>query len=128
MNLLYWYKFTLPLHEFYFYIAILFWSCLRYYYFKQNELKIDTEFIRDFDRFDVLLTAENPYYKALSKEGKEKFIARLTAIRNEIEFQGREDFEVKEEHEILISACIAQLTFGFDKPVIPYLCRSRFNC
>ncbi|MEW6468255.1 MAG: zinc-dependent peptidase [Bacteroidota bacterium] len=52
------------------------------------------------------------YYQGLSPGGRKKFIQRLFNIMVTKYFDGRDGLEVTEEMKVLISACIAQATFG----------------
>jgi MtfA peptidase len=111
--------------EFYFYGLVLLWGILRYHFIQKNRMESEDEFhyppIVNFEFYDTLLSKEIPYYNSLSQDGKHYFIGRLKEIRSNIEIQGREDFIVTKEVEVLISACIAQLTFGFKSPIMPTL-------
>ncbi|MCG9879346.1 MAG: zinc-dependent peptidase [Bacteroidia bacterium] len=74
-----------------------------------------------FNYFDTLLSSEMPYYTKLSINGKYKFIHRMLEVKAQTEFRSRENFELTNEVEYLISACITQLTFGFKSPIMPFL-------
>ena len=54
------------------------------------------------------------YYHLLEDHEQHAFIARLTYIRSSKKFNGR-GIEITEEMEILVSAAIAQLTFGLSE-------------
>jgi hypothetical protein len=113
---------VIPIHEILFYGIVLFWAILRYHVLKKPEdIPEETYIIPGFTHYNSLLEEKNPYYKELSETGRKKFVSRLRLIRDEIEFQSREDFNVTEEVRVLISACITQLTFGFEKPILPNL-------
>jgi len=107
-------------YELFFYCLVISWGVLRYHYFNKH-IENDECRIPNFNEYNTLLEKENPYYANLTINGRLKFISRLREIRDNIEVQGREDFEVTEEVVVLISACIAQLTYGFNSPVVPIL-------
>lgn len=71
--------------------------------------------IKVYTHYDGFVSKRIPYYNALSEEGKRRFIRRCTEVRRSLVFQGREGFSITPEVEILISACITQLTFGFGR-------------
>ena len=53
------------------------------------------------------------YYQKLDPIGRNKFVERCIEIQSQIEFQTREELELSNEMKMHVSACIAQLTFGF---------------
>ncbi|OYU96085.1 MAG: hypothetical protein CFE21_06645 [Bacteroidetes bacterium B1(2017)] len=115
-------KSIIPYHEVLFYGIVLVWGLLRYHYFKsKNDDYAESWDVPNFPQYDTLLQNKNPYYAKLSMPGKLKFISRIRLIREELEFQGREDFEITEEVKVLLCASITQLTFGFNSPTIPML-------
>ncbi len=111
--------------EFTFYVLLTVWQYLKYFVWKPK-----SEFEKqnpnyytasNFNEIDALISAKNPYYAGLSYLGKVKFQGRLKFVKSAIQIQGREDFEITKEVRTLICACITQLTFGFNKPVMPFL-------
>lgn len=104
--------------EFLFYLTVLIAALTRYHWrshtkaFHQADPWI-------FEQYDQVIGMHIPYYAALSPAGKQHFVARAYQVQGEIRIEGREEFEVTEEVRILVCACIAQLTFGFDKPGLP---------
>ncbi len=115
-------NYTIPIHEIIFYVFVIIWGIVRFKVFGEKE-KYGESFsnFAGFYEYNKLLESKNPYYKGLSEKGKHKFAHRTFLIKSEIEFQEREDFVITDEVKILISGCIAQLTFGFSNPLIPNL-------
>lgn len=113
------------LNEFIFYLLILTWGIGRYHLIHRNRINKQENTTYsippNFSFYHSILEAKMPYYVQLSSNGKKKFVHRVQHIRDNLEFQAREDFQITEEVEILISACNAQLTFGFISPIMPYL-------
>ncbi len=66
-----------------------------------------------------VLVGLNPYYKALSKEGKSKFISRLIVVLQQKSIRAREGEVDTLEKRIVILAALVQLTFGLQKFSIP---------
>lgn len=111
--------------ELIFYVSFWVWGFARYHILHHKRLfnlyhSHDTKPIQ-FDYLDALLNAEMPYYTKLSIDGKYKFIHRMLEVKSQTEFRARENFELTDEVEYLISACITQLTFGFKSPIMPFL-------
>lgn len=115
----------LTINEFVFYALVLAWGWVRYHLLHNNRIQdlntkeypIDAQ----FQYYNDILIQDIPYYNQLSEAGKHKFIYRLKQVWESLEFQAREDFNLTKENEILIAACVTQLTFGFKSPIIPYL-------
>jgi len=83
--------------------------------FFYNRVKWHTSIDRnEYLRISKMLKRYVPYFTALSANGKAKFINRLKHIQEEKAFVGREGLQVTEEMKLLISAAIAQITFGLD--------------
>ena len=59
-----------------------------------------------------IILKEFPMIRHWTAANRAKFIWRTMRIREQKHFHGQEGFEVIAEHEIIISATIAQLTFG----------------
>jgi len=59
-----------------------------------------------------IILKEFPIVHHWTAANKAKFIWRTMRIREQKHFHGHEGFEVTAEHEIIISATIARLTFG----------------
>ncbi len=108
-----------------FYAGLSTWQYYKYHVWKpkndSQRLNPDDPATRNFEFYDQIIAAKNPYYAALSIEGKSHFQSRMLQVKHSIEVQGREDFTVTEEVRILICACITQLTFGFHQPHMPFL-------
>lgn len=111
--------------ELLFYTALSAWQFLKYQVWKPNLDKQiqarDSYTPPGFKNYDSLLQSKNPFYAGLSQMGKVVFVSRLREIRDEIEIQGREGFEVTDEVRVLVCGCIAQLTYGYDEPHMPFL-------
>ncbi|MFH1119692.1 MAG: zinc-dependent peptidase [Bacteroidota bacterium] len=61
---------------------------------------------------DVVLNEKYRYYKNLSPQGRNKFLARLTYVLNKVQFTGYEGLEVTEEMKICVLFAKIQLTYG----------------
>lgn len=113
------------INEFVFYVLVIALGIGRYHLLHRNRIqnlgRIDIPFDPHFQFYDEILQVHIPYYNKLSLSSKKLFVYRLKMVRENIEFQSREEFNVTIEVEVLISACITQLTFGFKSPIIPYL-------
>ncbi len=105
------------------YSIILIWALSRYYwYFELTETEVLAEFSAiQYTEYDAILNTRMPYYHKLSAAGKAKFIGRLVYIMDRVPVIGREGFEVNTTEKVFIASCITQLTFGFNKPHIPFL-------
>jgi Mlc titration factor MtfA (ptsG expression regulator) len=115
-------NYTIPIHEIIFYVFVIIWGIIRFKVFGEKEKYGESvNNFTGFYEYNKLLENNNPYFKSLSDKGKHKFVHRTLLIQSELEFQGREDFVITDEVKILISGCIAQLTFGFSNPLIPNL-------
>ncbi len=67
-----------------------------------------------FELYSKLLNEKFPYFKLLNDKEQRLFVSRLRYIRNHKNFRSRDtELVVTEEMEILFSAAIAQLTFGW---------------
>lgn len=62
---------------------------------------------------DALFTREFHYYRLLNEKEQHEFILRSIDIKNDLIFEAREDLELTDEMCYLLSASMAQLTFGF---------------
>ena len=84
--------------------------------FYYNRIKHGTPISKErHDKIDHLLSERFAYYGDLSEDGKAKFINRLWYILNNKSFIPKEGMNIEIEHKILLSASIAQVTFGFKK-------------
>lgn len=73
--------------------------------------------------WDYLFSSRIPFYKHLDEEGKDKFINRVHEFMKSKRFVGFNDFEVLQEHRLLISACGVQLTFGLEEFTLSHIDR-----
>ena len=91
------------------------WQILR-----ENEIK------EAMQQADTILQSRVGYYRRLSQQGKDRFLARLQVILATKRFYGKEGLKLTPEIEVLTSAAIVQITFGlrsfsldrFDKIVV----------
>ncbi|MCB0396846.1 MAG: zinc-dependent peptidase [Flavobacteriales bacterium] len=89
--------------------------------FIHNRIRQQTRISRpEFIFIDRLLCDRMTYYAALDIKGRARFVNRLVAIREQKSFKGMEDLEVTDEMRILISATIAQITFGLNEYAITH--------
>lgn len=111
------------MNELYIYSAIILWGYLRYYHFRRNDenKEYSPNDIPEFTLCDNIIASKIPYYRNLSSEGKQIFISRVMMIKDEIDIRGETGFQITEEVKVLVSACITQLTYGFEDPRIPFL-------
>ena len=65
-----------------------------------------------------LFTREFSYYGFLKEAEQQEFVLRCVDIKSSLEFEAREDVELTEEMCLLLSASLAQLTFGFKDYVL----------
>jgi Mlc titration factor MtfA (ptsG expression regulator) len=70
-------------------------------------------------RIHRLMTALNPYYHNLGKEGKAKFIGRLIVLLQQKKFRAKEGEVDSTEKRIIILGALVQLTFGLAKFTLP---------
>jgi len=71
---------------------------------------------------EQIIKSRMSYYGLLSGEEREKFLTRTYQIMNSLNFVSREEgFEVTDEMRVLISASMAQLTFGWTEIKPPHL-------
>lgn len=69
-----------------------------------------------FEIYFRLLHNKFPYFRLLNEEEQRNFVNRLRYVRDHKNFRSRDNnLVVTEEMEILFSASIVQLTFGFGK-------------
>lgn len=102
----------------FFSVALLLFVLRRYYLrlpMARFSIKVPSQV---YHHYETIISKHIGYFNQLSEDGKRKFISRAIEIRRSLIFQGREGFVITPEVEILLSACMAQLTFGFAKPVI----------
>lgn len=69
----------------------------------------------------TILKQKNSYFKNLSSEAQEIFVARLFNFMEDKKFIGREGMVVTDEIKVLISAAAIQLTFGLKDYMISHL-------
>lgn len=60
-----------------------------------------------------VLSEKIPYYSWLSATQRKKFLFRVDEVRKEKHFVAMEDMVLTDEHEILISAMLVMVTFGY---------------
>ena len=65
-----------------------------------------------------LLTREFSYYSLLKEAEQQEFVLRCVDIKSNLEFEAREELELTDEMSLLLSASMAQLTFGFKDYVL----------
>ena len=71
---------------------------------------------------EVLIAARMTYYHMLTDEEKVRFLSRTSQLRRSLAFVSREEgFDVSDEMRVLISASLAQLSFGWDELKPPHL-------
>ncbi|MCB0430977.1 MAG: zinc-dependent peptidase [Flavobacteriales bacterium] len=81
--------------------------------FYHNKIRQRTPITREvFMQVHALLLERMEYYRNLDTKGQARFIHRLMIIRDQKQFHGREGLEVTFEMEVLISASVAQITYG----------------
>ncbi|MCX6294832.1 MAG: zinc-dependent peptidase, partial [Bacteroidetes bacterium] len=68
-----------------------------------------------------LLKQKNSYFKNLSSEAQEVFVARIYNFMADKSFNGREGLVITDEIKVLISASAIQLTFGLKDYMISHL-------
>ncbi len=68
-----------------------------------------------------LLKQKNTYFKNLSPDAQEIFVARLFHFMEDKKFIGREGIVITDEIKVLISAAAIQLTFGLKDYMISHL-------
>lgn len=70
-------------------------------------------------RIHRLMSALNPYYAGLTKEGKSKFLGRLIVLLQQKQFRAKEDEIDTIEKRIVILGALTQLTFGLKNFNLP---------
>lgn len=60
-----------------------------------------------------LLLQKVPYFVGLKPNQRKRFLFRVRQVRNEKRFIAMEDMVLTEEHEVLISAMLVMVTFGY---------------
>jgi Mlc titration factor MtfA (ptsG expression regulator) len=71
------------------------------------------------DEFDHALSRYNPYYRSLSRAGKDRFLERVLKFMETKRFQ-YVDVEAEDNMPLLISAAAIQLTFGLDRYLLDH--------
>jgi len=109
--------------EYILYAIILVWALSRYYwYFNWSNEEVYEDYTPDqFARYDLILKEKLPYYSKLSDSGKLNFVGRLIHVMERVPIIGREGINPTESDKVFIAGSITQLTFGFNKPNIPFL-------
>lgn len=103
------------------YLLLFIYALYRYHL--SNELD-DEWFVKEEDLFvkcNGIIKEHITYYRQLSETGKHRFVLRSLKIKESITFKGREGFVITDEVKILLSASLAQLTFGFQRPDFPFM-------
>lgn len=102
---------------------IFVWAYVRYFHLVKDDdfyeyYEIDHS---TFFQYDQFYKKNIPYYNNLNENNKNKFIERSIFFSGKIEIQTREDLVYTDEMDLFICGCIAQLTFGFNKPNLSLL-------
>lgn len=103
------------------YVVLLLYALYRYHLSSEAE---EDWFVHEetiFNKYNNIIEKYITYYRHLSEVGKHRFISRCLKIKTAIEFRGREGFEMTDEAKILLSASLAQLTYGFQRPDFPFM-------
>jgi Mlc titration factor MtfA (ptsG expression regulator) len=82
------------------------------------------ETVRHHEQFEFchqVLSERFHYYSLLSYSEKKTFVKRTRHIVQTKNFFGDHDFEITDDMRVLVSATLAQLTFGFDDFALPGL-------
>lgn len=69
----------------------------------------------------LLFSEKINFYKYLNQDGRDLFIARVQEFMMSKLWLGFNDFELKQEHRLLISACGVQLTFGLKEFTLSHI-------
>jgi Mlc titration factor MtfA (ptsG expression regulator) len=69
--------------------------------------------------FEALLARYNPYFKSLSKTGRERFLRRVLLFMELKKFE-YVDIDPEESMPLLVSAAAVQLTFGLENFLLDY--------
>ncbi|MFZ4798859.1 MAG: zinc-dependent peptidase [Bacteroidia bacterium] len=102
---------------------IFVWAYVRYFHLVKDDgfyenYEMDNSYFFEYNQF---YKNHIPYYNSLDDNNKNKFIARSVFFSSKIEIQTREDLVYTNEMDLFICGCIAQLTFGFNKPNLSLL-------
>ena len=102
------------------YILLFVYALIRYHFNLENApvRPVENEV---FMRYDEVIKHHLVYYNHLSETGKHRFINRCVLIKQSLRFQGREGFTITDEVRILLSACLTQLTYGFQRADLPFM-------
>src|SRR5688500_4177617 len=105
-----------PMHELLFYpiftfVLLLFTWKIKLPWSTSSDPELHAD-MTDFPYVHNILKTRNPYYLALSHEGKQKFYRRIQAFNSSKEYRGMNGLHVTPEMKTIIAASAAQLTFG----------------
>jgi MtfA peptidase len=86
---------------------------------RYNRLRVDRLIDARYKDFDSLLSRNNPYYRSLTPEGRDRFLRRVLLF---IEGKNFEYIDIRREEAmpLLVSAAAVQLTFGLDHFQLDY--------
>jgi MtfA peptidase len=84
-----------------------------------KDRKLRQLFLTRHQDYDELLSRHNPYYKSLSKTGKDRF---LTRVLHFVEVKNFDyiDVDPEESMPLLVAAAAIQLTFGLEHYLLDY--------
>lgn len=84
--------------------------------FLNNRIRYNTKISRkEFTMVDSFLIENYHYYKHLSDSGRARFINRLVHILRSKKFVAKEDLSITPEMKVMVSAALAQVSFGLEK-------------
>jgi len=110
--------------------ALIIGGLLIYFLFKSgilsrngNEVKVGPVEMETFKSSEEsLIRGRMTYYSLLEDEEKDKFLMRTRELMESLAFVSREEgFEVTDEMRVLVSASLAQLSFGWTELKPPHL-------
>jgi MtfA peptidase len=103
-------------------LAIAFLSRLIRHWFREKKLR--QLFLDRHGDYDDLLSRYNPYYKSLTKAGKDRFLNRLLHFIEVKKFDYI-DIEPEERMPLLVGAAAIQLTFGLEHYLLDHFATIR---
>jgi len=98
-------------------LAVAFLSRLIHSWSRENGLR--QLFQEKHQDYDALLSRYNPYYRSLSRAGKDRFLNRLLRFIGVKKFDYI-DIEPEESMPLLVGAAAIQLTFGLEHYLLDY--------
>ncbi|GGB04872.1 zinc-dependent peptidase [Puia dinghuensis] len=113
----------MPLDAFYMAVililaALLVWGC-RLFLARMRKKRLSRVYEAKHKDYDSLLARYNPYYRSLSRTGRERFLKRVLRFMEAKKFEYI-DMEPEERMPLLISAAAVQLTFGLQHYRLDY--------